>query len=50
MNTQQRGAGGCKHLGEEGEGKGTYLWELSINKDWKGRRAKSGWVIRCCRK
>jgi hypothetical protein len=40
---------GCFECTGEGEKK-LISCELSVNKDWKGRRANSGWVISCCLK
>jgi hypothetical protein len=36
---------------EKGREVRNWSWcDLSVNKDWKGRRADSGWVISCCLK
>jgi hypothetical protein len=41
----------AKHTGERGRCKELIsLQDLSVNKDWKSRRADSGWVISHCLK
>jgi hypothetical protein len=49
-NTQQRGGVAESVLEKEKEARSHSPHELSVNKEWKGRRANSGCVISCCLK